>query len=633
MRSIISKIQLINIFSFILITAILSSCGKSSIHAVPFINTTSEANETISLSQSIVDFGSVGAGINKNDPIVIENNTNSAIQIGSVSITGADNSEFTIASDSCTSQTIPPGGQCTISIESNPSASPGQKSANVDISITSSSSNLEVPISMDISSSSPPTAASNASISAPSDTTTSITLNSATSVEGNPISYTLEQAPSHGQLVDCMNQSGSTGSDDLTCNYIPNSGFIGSDSFTYRANDGLDSNATTYSLNISSIAVISDYKSDTGEDFFIKDTLIDSAGNQYYLGVAPSNAPSYIIWKYDSNGNLDTSFSGDGKMSVSPVSGVLNAKGMIFDASENIYVYGHVTPSSFSYATIWKIDTSTGQLDTSFNGTGIWTTAINPSAIYDLIIDQNNKLVFTYHYYDFANFNLYFDKLNLDGTDDVGFSPVLIGATSSGSTYTYLVEDTSGNLYIRFNWTVYKYNSSGALDTSFGTSGHYKYTFLTTSNEYDMILHNDKLYIPGNDGYVYSINLDGTANTDFDSDGKILYQLNYTGFNANSKITYLKIIPDGNGNFYAVGYVSGTLHTSGFGHLIVSKFDTSGTLDTNFGESGHLFKIAGDSVQTNDDFNGGWSASYKSSDSTLYIGGRYNNYAMTWKLK
>ncbi|MCX5999225.1 MAG: Ig-like domain-containing protein [Chloroflexi bacterium] len=68
----------------------------------------------------------------------------------------------------------------------------------------------------------------------------SITL-TASDVDGDPLTYSIVTGPSHGTL------SGSA--PNLT--YIPNAGYYGTDSFTFKANDGIaDSNIATVSITV-----------------------------------------------------------------------------------------------------------------------------------------------------------------------------------------------------------------------------------------------------------------------------------------------------------------------------------------------------------------------------------------------
>jgi peptidoglycan/xylan/chitin deacetylase (PgdA/CDA1 family) len=73
----------------------------------------------------------------------------------------------------------------------------------------------------------------------------SFTLN-ATDADGNPLTYSIVGAPSHGSV------SPGTGSNRT---YTPAAGFFGSDSFTFKANDGqADSNTATVSITVNPVS-------------------------------------------------------------------------------------------------------------------------------------------------------------------------------------------------------------------------------------------------------------------------------------------------------------------------------------------------------------------------------------------
>src|SRR5207244_597675 len=67
----------------------------------------------------------------------------------------------------------------------------------------------------------------------------------ATDVDGDPLSAVLVSGPSHGTL---------SLSSDGSFSYTPSANYTGSDSFTYKANDGAaDSNLATVSLTVTAV--------------------------------------------------------------------------------------------------------------------------------------------------------------------------------------------------------------------------------------------------------------------------------------------------------------------------------------------------------------------------------------------
>ncbi|MBL7664004.1 MAG: tandem-95 repeat protein [Bacteriovoracaceae bacterium] len=92
-----------------------------------------------------------------------------------------------------------------------------------------------------------PVMAGNQSFNGNQNQPLSIVLFGATDLDGNNLSYSIVEQPIGGVISNCLQNN-----NDLTCTYTPGNGFFGSDSFTYKANDGkVDSvSFATVSINI-----------------------------------------------------------------------------------------------------------------------------------------------------------------------------------------------------------------------------------------------------------------------------------------------------------------------------------------------------------------------------------------------
>ncbi len=90
-----------------------------------------------------------------------------------------------------------------------------------------------------------PPVAVNSSASLDEDTTETITLGTTTDVDGTTLTYSIVSTPSYGTLGSVSGTS---------VDYTPNADYYGSDSFTFKSNDGTtDSNTATLSLTINSV--------------------------------------------------------------------------------------------------------------------------------------------------------------------------------------------------------------------------------------------------------------------------------------------------------------------------------------------------------------------------------------------
>ncbi|MCU7801108.1 MAG: SBBP repeat-containing protein [gamma proteobacterium symbiont of Lucinoma myriamae] len=192
--------------------------------------------------------------------------------------------------------------------------------------------------------------------------------------------------------------------------------------------------------------------------------LRDATGHIYVTGSSWGNSPTnldMVIWKYDSDGNLDSTFNSDGIVAHhNAADGEYKdyGYGIVLDSSGNIYVTGSSNGSdagetTYLDMTIWKYS-STGILDNTFGSGGI---VVHRSA---------------------AGGNV----------DDEGKSIVL---DSDGNIY---VTGHSGNGH---DMVIWKYNSTGSLDNTFDSDG--------------IVVHNGAAGENGYD-YGYAVVLDSTDN-------------------------------------------------------------------------------------------------------------------------
>ncbi|WP_408095930.1 Ig-like domain-containing protein [Peredibacter sp. HCB2-198] len=92
-----------------------------------------------------------------------------------------------------------------------------------------------------------PTVAATQSVSTPEDTPLSITLNMGSDIEGSTLTYVKLTDTTNGTIT-C------TGGTSRACTYTPNANFNGTDTFTYRVNDGAaNSNTATVTITVTPV--------------------------------------------------------------------------------------------------------------------------------------------------------------------------------------------------------------------------------------------------------------------------------------------------------------------------------------------------------------------------------------------
>lgn len=244
----------------------------------------------------------------------------------------------------------------------------------------------------------------------------------------------------------------------------------------YKADGSLDTNFG------SGGTVLTDIDGDNTEAAY--SVAIQSDGKIVAAGShsVGNNNNDFALVRYDTNGNLDTSFGSDGKVTTAISSGVGDdyVYSVVIQPDGKIVVAGQATGSNFDFA-LARYNTD-GALDTNFDSDGKVITAIGSSidAAYSVAIQSDGKIVaagasvdnkedFALVRYN-ANGSLDTDfgtggKVTTDiGSDDDLANSVAIQADGKilAAGYSY------GN---NTDFALARYNADGTLDTNFGADG------------------------------------------------------------------------------------------------------------------------------------------------------------------
>lgn len=124
--------------------------------------------------------------------------------------------------------------------------------------------------------------------------------------------------------------------------------------------------------------------------------LIDSNNDIYAAGSRLDTDKEMLIVKYANTGALDTSFSGDGILTIDVnASSDDYATRVLFDSSNDLYIIGNNFAAQQQVSVV-KISPS-GGLDTSFDGDGVASFIMAPllanAGVTDAVIDNNDNVV------------------------------------------------------------------------------------------------------------------------------------------------------------------------------------------------------------------------------------------------
>lgn len=290
---------------------------------------------------------------------------------------------------------------------------------------------------------------------------------------------------------------------------------------------------------------------DFGGDDYGTSVAIQGDGKIVVSGYGSSGGPDdFAIARYNSDGSLDTDFSGDGKLMID-FGRYDYGNAVAIQSNGKIVVAGQSVAGGGSSPNIQLVRlNSNGTLDSEFDSDGKVTT--------DIGSDQENALSLA---------------LQSDGK-------ILVGGLSGSFGSTEM--------------TLLRYNSDGSLDTTFSSDGISNINFASGNDVANSIaIQSDGKIIAA--GYVdiggqvvfaiIRLNSNGSLDTTFDSDGKVS-----TSFGSfYDEATSVAIQSDG--KIITSGYSdNGAIYT-----FATARYNTNGSLDATFESDGKITTIFGSS--------------------------------------
>lgn len=304
--------------------------------------------------------------------------------------------------------------------------------------------------------------------------------------------------------------------------------------------------------------------------------------------------------RYNSDGSLDTTFSGDGKLNTPFGTGADYGRAIVLQSDNKIVLAGYGNNGTESDDFIVARYLSDGTLDSSF-GTGgkVITSIVTATAdrAYSVALQSDGKICVAgtskiSNYYDFA-----LTRYNTDGTLDTSFGGDGIVTTqiSSGNVYDYaygIAIQSDGKIVAigttrvgsTYDLGMARYNIDGSLDTTFGGgdgivttalgSGHDECTGLVLQPDGKILAVG---YSYGTAYYKIAVaryNIDGTLDTAFGTNGKLITAIgSYDDYGQSIALqSDGKIIVAGSSN-------NGTLDK-----IAIARYNSNGTLDNTFGD-------------------------------------------------
>jgi len=331
---------------------------------------------------------------------------------------------------------------------------------------------------------------------------------------------------------------------------------------------------------------------------------------------------------FATDGNLDTSFSGDGKifMDIGSHPSYEQANDIVILEDGKILAIGSASNGSDDFAIV-KYNPN-GSLDTTFGNSGkVFTEFIGgyKDYAYSIAIQTDGKLVVggsTQDGYNNPSFAL--ARYNSNGSLDTTFDSdgkVVINLGSYDVIKSIAILDNGKILvggHSNKNFTLLRYESNGSLDPTFGSNGKVITDFGGQDFIHSIIILNSGKFIAAgstdNDGglshdfALARYNADGSIDTSFGNSGKVVTDFGTTSDSGES----LAIQDDGK-----IILAGKTRYD-----FALARYNADGSLDTTFGSDGKVTT----------DFNGNddsaYSVAIQNSGNIVAVGTDSSNFAV-----
>mgnify|MGYP001132845754 CR=1 FL=1 len=346
--------------------------------------------------------------------------------------------------------------------------------------------------------------------------------------------------------------------------------------------------------------------------------VVQSDGKIVTGGTFLGLSTDFVVIRYNPDGSLDPTFSGDGWL-LTDFGGGETARAMALQSDGKIIAAGDMSHNAFALAR-YNPD---GSLDTAFDGDGkVLTDLAGQDEINAVVVQNDGKIVVAGR-----NFNdIAVARYNPDGSLDTSFDEDGIVVTGIASVYGDLDDgnaialQSDGKILVTGytennsdDIVVVRYNSDGSLDTTFSEDG-IQTTDLGARDDTGNAIKvqpDGKIVVAGSTGSAsaqnYALvryNADGSLDTTFSGDGLVS-----TDFAGGTDRGYALAL-QGDGKLFVSGYATTTNGVD----FAVARYTADGSLDATFDTDGKAL------VDFNAEYENGLSAALQADGKLLVAG-------------
>lgn len=311
-------------------------------------------------------------------------------------------------------------------------------------------------------------------------------------------------------------------------------------------------------------------------------------------------AVDFAVMRFNANGSLDTTFSGDGIATVDFMASNDYAYGVAIQSDGKIVVVGDAeNPVAFlTQLGVVRLNAD-GTLDTSFGTGGKVTSCVNFGGNYwrNVALDHDGNILVCGQTM-VTDYNATIVRINTNGTIIGNYhADFVVGSSPSpNELFKAIAVQPDGAIVAvgqahdgtTFRCAVARFTSSGVLDTSFHTNGQLMFSGGTSNDNLTSVTldASGNIYVAGfaqnavsqNKMLLAKITPAGSLDSGFMSGGKALIDI--TG--SQSSASGVDVAPDGEITLAGSGYMV----SLGYSSFAAARLLSDGSMDTGFGTGG-----------------------------------------------
>jgi uncharacterized delta-60 repeat protein len=334
-----------------------------------------------------------------------------------------------------------------------------------------------------------------------------------------------------------------------------------------------------------------------GKECAANAVAIQSDGKIALAGyVNDAGKSNFALMRYNPDGTLDNSFNSTGKVSTPVGTGDERAQAVVIQSDGKIIAAGKAAHADSNSGFALVRYNSDGRLDTSFAGTGkvITEFGIGDYAT-SLALQSDGRIVAAGDSYNKEhNYEIALVRYNVDGTLDTTFNTTGKVTTSihGHSAANGVAVQSDGKIVVAGSCSspdgseiiaVARYNSDGTLDTTFNGTGMATSALGKESRANSVVLQTDgKIVVAGLSAAgsktsfaLARYNADGTLDPTFNGTGKVVTAM---GDKRGSNYGGSGLALQTDGKIVVVGYCF-----TGSKNFAVARYDQNGKLDAKGG--------------------------------------------------